>query len=44
MLDNAGLYKWKFDSDKMLDDVGRCWIIPEGVGGSLALTNILDLV
>ena len=44
MLDNAGLYKWKFNSDKMLDDVGRCWIIPEGVGGSLTLTNILDLV
>ena len=44
MLDNAGLYKWKFNSDKMLDDVGRCSIIPEGVGGSLTLTNILDLV
>ena len=36
MLDDAALCKRKFDSDKMLDDVGRCWIIPEGVGGSLA--------
>ena len=32
MLDNAGLYKGKFDFDKMLDDDGRCLIILEGVG------------
>ena len=44
MLDDAALCKRKFDSDKMLDDVGRCWIIPEIVGGNLTLTNILHLV
>ena len=35
MLDDAALCKRKFDSDKMLDDVGRCWIIQEGVRGSV---------
>ena len=44
MLDDAALGKRKFDSDKMLDDVGRCWIIPESVGGSLTLIKMLDIL